>query len=335
MSYTHTLGIDLHKRTSTWKLLDTNKKVIWSRVVLCSRVSIEEALTMLPVSLQGLPVALEPVCGWMWVTDILENKGLEVHIANPFDLRVIALSSQKTDSQDAETLAEFLAMKYLPESWKATKEIHELRQLTRTRDSLVKARTKVKNHLEGLITQDVEVMNKKTTYIPSTMPLHILEKMILEHTQHIKVFDGIIKKIAEENNVCKILMTIPKVGPVTAVTVLAEVGDFSRFKNAKRLSGYAGLVPRQRSSGEKISFGSLTKEGSSYLRTALVETAMRFRKSDDINLFTFLEEVQERKGKMKGRVALARKLLTVMYSLVKNETSFIVSSDSMKLGNLV
>src|SRR5680860_1028220 len=122
MPYSYALGIDLHKKKSTWKLVDSNRSVIWSKTVLCQPESLELALRRLPISAVKLPVALEPTCGWRWVSQLLEKGGCDVHIANPYKFRVIADSRQKTDEEDAKTLAEFLQLGYLPESWRAPDE---------------------------------------------------------------------------------------------------------------------------------------------------------------------------------------------------------------------
>ncbi len=110
-------------------------------------------------------------------------------------------------------------------------------------------------------------------------------------------------------------------GNITALTVIAEVGDFARFSSGKKLAKFAGLVPRQRSSGDRIRFGSLTNSGSRFLRTALVETAMRIRTTSP-ELFAFVTDRAPRIGQKKARVALARKLLTVIWTMVYRNTPY-------------
>jgi len=118
-------------------------------------------------------------------------------------------------------------------------------------------------------------------------------------------------------------MTIPGVGVITALTVLGEVGDFNDFTHPKKLAAFAGLVPKQRSSGATIRFGSITHQGSPLLRTALVECAMRIHSKGSPELFTFVERLKQNgTGAKKARVALARKLLCIMWSMVINNQSY-------------
>lgn len=330
---THTLGIDLHKRTSTWKLLDNNRKVVCTKVVDCQVKDIEQALKSLPVSCVDLPVAIEPVCGWRWVTKLLEDKGCDNHITNPFKLRLIADSKQKTDDADAKILAEFLSLGYLPESWKVSDEIESWRQLVRVRTSLVQGRTRIKNQINSLITAEYPLTKKQK--LPDDTKFRELCLLIEEYTLHIHKFDKDIEEIVKSNHICQLLLSLPSVGKVTALTIVAEVGDFTRFKDASHLASFAGLVPSQRSSGDTVRYGHIVKTGSKLLRSTLIETALRFREHHDSHLNDFLVRVQKQRGKMRGRVALAHKLLTIMYAMVKKDMVFITSCDITKSGDLV
>ncbi len=128
MAYPYALGIDLHKRTSCWTLVDSDRSLVWSKEVPVTRTGIEAAIAVLPVPVKALPVALEPTCGWRWVTDTLAAAGLAPHIANPYRLRLIAESKKKTDTADSRILAEFLSLGYLPESYRAPDDRPVFRQ---------------------------------------------------------------------------------------------------------------------------------------------------------------------------------------------------------------
>jgi transposase len=128
-------------------------------------------------------------------------------------------------------------------------------------------------------------------------------------------------------------MTVPVIGPITATTIVAEVGDFTRFKRAKQLASYAGLVPSQRSSAGKTRHGRITKVGSKYLRTAFVESAMRLRLAHDTHLYTWYEQVRSVSSPMKARVALARKLACCTWYMMRNNEPFRSSKDITKRGD--
>ena len=118
-------------------------------------------------------------------------------------------------------------------------------------------------------------------------------------------------------------MTVPGVGPVTAQIISAEVGDFSLFKKPEHLASFAGLVPKERSSGGKQRLGHITHAGSSYLRFALIETAMRIRNSEKTTvLYNFYKRIKEKGGPMKARVALARKILVIIWHMMHREQDY-------------
>jgi len=109
---------------------------------------------------------------------------------------------------------------------------------------------------------------------------------------------------------------------ITALTIIAEVDDFSRFPSAKKLTSFAGLVPRQRSSREKVRFGAITHQGSKQLRTTIVETAMRIRKSNAPELFAFVERLSPICGAKKARITLGRKILGILWKMITDQRSY-------------
>jgi transposase len=255
-----------------------------------------------------------------------------MHYANPLKVRLIAESTEKTDRKDAHTLANLLRTGYLPEAFRVRDDIYELRTLVRERSALVTARTAAMNRLHGVA----------TTYglhtIPNQNPRSVNGKIHITHGDHmvlkelhglidmlgmrIAVYDKLLVQSVSRFPEARIIMSIPGVGTITAMTIVAEVGDFSRFPSAKKLTKYAGLVPRQRSSGERVRHGSITKEGSSLLRGVLVEASMRIREKGAPELFGFVARVRVHSGKKRSRVALARKLLSLMWYMVTTESVY-------------
>ena len=149
--------------------------------------------------------------------------------------------------------------------------------------------------------------------------LHHLEEDL---GKRIVPFDEKLQEEVVKYPIARTLCTIPGVGIVTALTVIAEVDDFTRFPSGKHLTSFAGLVPRQRSSGETIRYGAITHAGSAPLRTVLVETAMRIRESNAPELFAFVKRLTLICGAKKARVALARKLLAIIWKMVISNTAY-------------
>ena len=152
---------------------------------------------------------------------------------------------------------------------------------------------------------------------------HLAQRLAV--SQKLKAF--VAKAPQREAEAREILLTAPGVGPVTAEVVLSELGDISRFRNAKTVCAYAGLVPVVRQSGERKSKDmKITKEGSGLLRWALVEAAWRLvgKSPQWAALFARL---MHRSGKKRAIVAVARKLLCVLYAMLKTSTPYkIVTS---------
>jgi transposase len=341
---TYYLGIDLHKRTSTWVLLDEDRSLVKKSVHPCATYEhIARAIHDVPVPLADIKVALEPVCGWRWTADMLTHAGMDVSCANTLKTRLIASSKLKHDTVDAIALAELLRADFLPKSYQAPPDIVALRDLVRERAYLVHMRTGLKNRLQGIVTARgsilplSSVMKKEGAYWireHGDDDMRRMVSLIEMITKEIRTLDERVECVARTHPVPQLLMTMPAVGPVTAVTVFAEVGDFTRFSSPNKLTAYAGLVPSERSSAGRIAHGHITKLGSPYLRGACVEAAMRIRETTDPVLYGHYLQLKPRAGAMKTRVALARKMLTIMWYMVNRHEPYRMSTHTAKLGDL-
>lgn len=333
---TYTLGIDLHKQSSMWILINDTRDELWRASVASHPNDISIAIQKLPVAPETIRVAIEPVAGWRWVSTLLTDSGMEVHIANPKKVRLIAESDSKHDAGDAKMLAELLRSGFFPESSRVPDEIYHLRTMLRERAFLIKLRTSAKNRLHGIATTQglhkikggnpLFKRGKEAIMKGDNTVLQELHHLIDDLDARILPFDRFIATEIRNHPVAELLRTMPCVGPITALSVIAEVGDFSRFSSGKKLAKFAGLVPRQRSSGERVKFGSLANTGSRVLRTALVETAMRVRKGTAPELYAIIERLTPTTGAKRARVALARKLLTVMWTMVTRNSPYAATT---------
>ena len=328
----YTLGIDLHKQSSLWILIDEHRTELLKENVLVHPKDISIALRKIHVPLKEIQVAIEPVCGYRWVTALLEEVGMNVHIAHPRKVQLIAQSTKKNDTEDARTLANLLQSGFFPEAHKSSDEIYKLRLLLRERSFVVRMRTSVKNQLHGVAT------TQGLHNIKSGNPLHkkgkvgimasdnfVLKELhqlndLLE--KQIEPFDEKLKEEVKKYSDGILLMSMPGVGIVTALTIIAEVDNFSRFSTSEKLTRYAGLVPRERSSGGIVKHGGITCEGSAPLRTVLVESAMRIKENNAPALYAFVKRLTPITGAKKARVALARKMLGIMWKMIKDQKPY-------------
>lgn len=328
----YTLGIDLHKKSSVWVLMDEQRTELWKEDVLCHPTYITTAIKSLPVPPHEIQVAIEPVAGWRWVSELLEGVGVQVHIAHPRKIQLIAKSTKKTDTEDARTLANLLLAGYFPEAHKSGDAIYQLRLLLRERNFIIRQRTSIKNQIHGIATtQGLHAIKsgnplfkkgKADIMAGNNFVLKQLHGLVEDFEKRVVPFDERLLRLLPQYPVAALLMTFPGVGIVTALTIIAEVDDFTRFGNGKKLASFAGLVPRQRSSGETVRYGAITHAGSAPLRTVLVETAMRIRAGNAPELYAFVQRLTPLCGAKKARVALARKILCIMWKMVTTGTPY-------------
>jgi transposase len=335
MPYTHHLGIDLHKEFGYWTLMNDEKQVLFKGKVVTKEESVKKAVASLGVPPESVQCAIEPVSQWGWYSDILADQGLHVKLVDVYKSKLIAGTKLKNDKVDSRILAELLRSNFLPEAYLAPKETRELRELLRWRIFLTRIRARLKNRLtamvfhHGLICPKADMFGKSGRVWleeQKLSPLHSEERQSL-----LRVFDSItpeidkastfIKEKAEADETTKILMTIPGIGAFTAMVMMAEIGTFERFPSPEKLSCFAGLIASSYSSGGKLRFGRITKRGSPHLRWAMIEATNTVRPSWG-HLYDFYSRIKVKKGGKVARVALARKMLSIAWILVKKKEPF-------------
>jgi transposase len=260
------------------------------------------------------------------MSDICEGIGIDVRIANTIKLRQIADSGQKTDKNDALTLAELLRVDYLPQAYKVPNDIYELRMLVRERAHFISQSTATKCRIHSVCTargehntaeRPLHKAGKDTLYTQGS-GLYEMFQSLEEISAHVATLEKRIQSTVKETKTYAILLSLPGVGPITAAAIYAEVGDFKRFHTSASLISYAGIYPKERSSGDSKRYGSISKAGSKVLRYSIIEAAMRVRDTDaSHNLYTHYDSAKKRnKTAKQARIVVAHKLLTIAWHLV-------------------
>lgn len=333
--YKYHLGIDLHRRTSYWTLMDDERNILWKKNIETSKKAIEDSLKNIGIDAREIHCALEPVSGWGWYGDILEEHGVKVNLVDVYKSKLIAGTKLKNDKVDSKILAEMLRSDFLPTAYYAPKETRNLREFVRSRAFLVRLRTRIRNRIhmmlqkQGIICPWTDLFGKAGLLWLKEQKLS--EGSLKELSSLLLFFKELTLHIAERDKAClqkvtmsrelKILTSIPGVGAITALTMMAEIGDYKRFSHPNKLASFAGLVASSYSSGGANRFGHITHRGSVWLRTALVESTGKVSKKWGY-LHTFYSILRERKGNKIARVALARKILTLSWHLVINDEMF-------------
>lgn len=331
--YSFYLGIDLHRTKTYAVLIDKAGEVIDERQILNA-----EAIQYLEEYVPKDTFAvLEATRNWPFMYDLLAKHVVRVELANPKELKAISAAAVKTDRIDANVLAQLARLNYLPTAYAAPKEIRDLRLCVRHREFLIRQRTQCKNRIHAvlvrynLISPTADLFGVAGREWLAQLidgerlrPAAIL--VILEHlalidqiNEHIKAIEQSMELAPGQKAAVKLLTSIPGVGKTIATTIVAEIGGVERFHSPKSLCNWAGLTPRVRNSGTVIRHGRISKEGSTFLRGAMTRAAMVASRSSK-RWYLVHEDLSKRCGKKGAKVAVARRLLTVVYHmLTRNE----------------
>jgi transposase len=338
------IGVDLHKKSITVCVVDQNRKVLARKTINCKETT--EIVDFFR-KFRPFKVVVEATASYPWFVELVEPLADRVVLGNPKKLRVIAESTKKTDRLDAQILAEFLALDMIPESYQPTPRQRQHRALVRHRQYLQGRITSVRSKIRHILSnynadrKDLFSANVGPAYFKevslSDADRFVIKQLWAEWQDHVAQRLAVTKKLKafvakapqREAEAREILKTAPGVGFVTAEVILSELGDISRFRNAKKVCAYAGLVPVVRQSGEKKSKNmKITKEGSGLLRWALVEAAWRLVRESPKWAARF-SRLMHRSGKKRAIVAVARKLLCVLYAMLRTSTPYkIVTTDT-------
>jgi len=331
------VGVDLHKKVITACVMDANRKIVREAKLLPVE---PHRIVAFFESLGEYQVVLEATSSYYWFVELLEPTAAEIVLANPAKMRVIAESTKKTDKLDARVLAEFLARDMIPRASMPTPRLRQHRALVRHRKYLRERATAVKCKIRHVLSdhnadrRDLFSAGCGKAYL-KTLKLNpidrfrladlwseweSIEKRLVKTTAKIKAFAK--KAPRAEAEARALLKTAPGIGTVTAEAVLCELGDVRRFKNAKAVCAYAGLVPVVRQTGgKKAKDGRITKQGSGLLRWALVEASWRLVVASPQWSRTY-QQIKKRNGAKRAIVAVARKLLCVLYAMLRDSQPY-------------
>jgi len=323
------VGLDVHLKNTQVTVMKSDGEIVKRERVGTSKAELRRCLASVP---KGSKVALESVgfC-WPWI-DFLRELEFEVLLANPVRVKLRA-EDIKNDKVDSRTLAHLTRMNWLPTCYIPPNELRWLRSLLRHRAFRTKFSTAIKNRTRSEfgkrnITLSVDLKTKRGRKVASELEVFEVSQniellnLIEEQSKRIKTM--LMEKYGQVEPV-QLLMSIPGVGFVTALTLYAEICDIKRFSNAEKLAHYAGLVPKVRQSGEHSSAGRESK-GDKWLKWVLVEAAWsHIRFCPDGHLAQVFEDTLRRKRNSKDAIkVVARKLVNVVWYVWTYEKEFTV-----------
>jgi transposase len=326
---TRTVGCDVGDKYSHLCVLDEHGAVM-------ERARVRTSAQALSVWFSGRPqsvVAMEVGAHSRWLEQLLTGLGHEVLVANARQVRLIYAGRKKTDRLDAEALARLARhdRRLLSPIRHRGRACHAKLNILRSRDSLVKARTSLINHVRGVAkSTGVRIPKCESASLPrrarpllGAETLEALEPMLsaIEHmSAQIKICDKKIEQMGEHEIEAKGLMTINGVGALTAMAFILTLEDPNRFARSRDVGAYLGLVPKLDQSGNRDPDLRITKAGDGFVRKLLVQCAHHILgpHGRDTELRRFGLRLLERGGsraKKKAVVAVARKLSVLMHRM--------------------
>jgi transposase len=325
------MGLDQHRAQISAEWIDTiTGEVSRARIAPADRAGVRKFLA--PFKDAGLEVALEATTGWRFVVEELDRVGAEVHLAEPAEAAALKGKKKraKTDWADARHLRELLLIGRLPESWIPPAHILDLRARVRTRHLLSHQRTEWQQRMHAVLyhhgvpqRRDLLTLDKRewlaNLALPTAAREQITTALSVIDALELKLipFDEELRAYARKQPGCRTLADqIYGVGGLTAVTILAELGEVRRFPNSRDVVRYAGPdITVYQSDGHRAP-GHLSRQGPPALRWALYEAAQRarFPASPDR---PYYDQLAARIGGNRACLALARKLLKRSYHLLK------------------
>jgi transposase len=276
------------------------------------------------------------------VADAARAAGHEVRVVRSTLAKQLGIGDRgiKTDIRDARTLSLLSCRTDVESVHIPTEQTRQLRSTVTSRELLVQTRTQLINHAKAWLRTQLwrlrsgspetlpDRLRAKATEQNQVLPPHIERVVLSLEAINLQVTAATteMKKLAKESSTCRLLMTIPGIGPITAVTFVAAIGEISRFEHGHRLESYVGLTPGECSSSERERRTSITKAGPSSVRRTLIQAAWAvWRGYPNDPMARWAMNIAERRGRPIAIVALARKLAGIMYAVWRTETPYQAS----------
>ena len=330
------IGLDVHKRTISYCVKDISGKIHAAGSIPATRLDLDRWLRSLP---QPWTAAMEATLFTGWIYDYLKPHAAALKVAHPRMLRAIAAAKKKNDRIDASKICDCLRCDFLPECYMASTEIRERRRTLRYRNLLVRQMVQTKNKIAVLLMEAGVSYNKQKLHragyfreLLASNPhidegLGSLLRSCRETVVRLQRTESALVRSLERDFLLmdrvKRLMTIPAVGPITALTWALEIGDVTRLSSIKKAISYCGLCGEEKSTGETTQRTPLSKQRNRHLQTTLIEAAkMAPRISPDLAM---LYDREKQKGNSnRATLAVARKLVAYLVAVDRRQENFLV-----------
>lgn len=329
------IGLDVHKRTISYCVKDGSGTIHAEGTIPATRLDLNLWMKTLP---QPWTAAMEATMFTGWIYDHLKPHAAALKVAHPLMLRAIAAAKKKNDRIDASKICDCLRCDFLPECYMAPTAIRERRRTLRYRNLLVGQMVQMKIKISALLMEAGVSYNKQRLHkagyfreLLATNPdidegLCALLRLCRETVVRLQKMEGALVRSLESDSLLvdrvERLMTIPAVGPITALTWTLEVGDVQRFSSIKKAVSYCGLCGAEKSSANSMQRTPLSKQRNKHLQTTLIEAAkMAPRSSPELAM---LYDKERQKGNAnRATLAVARKLVAYLVAVDRRQKEFL------------
>jgi transposase len=335
MKIMHYVGLDIHKKTISFCVKLADGTIVKEGNIVANRASLDGWMAELP---EPWTAAMEATLFTSWIYDHLKPHGVQVKVANPSMLKAISASKRKNDQIDAAKIADLLRANLLPECYMAPTAIRESRRTLRYRNLLVKQMTMTKNKVSAMLMEcgieyNKEKLHQKkyfrqlldtSEFLPESLPplLRLSRTMVDSFSKMEKQLVKSLEKEPALQERVERLMTIPGVGPITALSWALETGEIARFHNYKQAVSYCGLCGAEISSAGKQQRTPLSKQRNKQLQSVLIEAA-KLAPRFNPELAVLHAQVLKKGNHNQATLAVARKLVAWLLAVDRRTTGFI------------
>lgn len=330
------VGLDVSMEETSVCVLDETGSTVWEGTVASEPEAILRVLHRRAANAGKVGLETGPTSTWLWHE--LRGAGVPVICIDARHAQAaLSMRLNKTDRNDAAGLAQLVRMGWYREVQVKQLAAHGDGALLASRALLVRQRCELENQIRGLLKnfglrvratkgrafeQSIRALAARSSVLTDVVVPLLAAWSALR--QQIAVLSAGVQRRAKDSTVCQRLMTMPGVGPLTALAFQAAIDDPTRFRHSASVGAYIGLTPRRYASGEIDRMGRISRCGDALIRSYLYEAAnvMLTRSRGDNPLRSWGSKLAKRAGFKKARVALARKMAVVLHRMWRDGTDF-------------
>ena len=329
------VGMDVSLEKSALCVLSEHGEVVKEAEVVCEPEAIGSFLNALEGDIELIGLEAGPLSQWLHRS--LTEGGFDIVLMETRQVKgALKAMPIKTDRRDAEGIARLLHLGWFRPVHCKSVSAQELRALLGARKAVQQGRIALEMSLRGLLRnfglkvgttsrgrfhiRIRELLDGNALLLAATEPMLAARAALL---QEMAGLDRLVRTLAGDDPVCRLLMSMPGIGAVVALTFKSAIDDPTRFRSSKRVGPWVGLTPSRNQSGERDVMGGITKAGDANLRRALCQAAtVMMHRGRPSWLRTWASHVAKRRGRKIAMVALARRIAVVLHRMWRDGTTF-------------